>query len=241
MTSETAGRNRLTSIDMLRGLVLGIMALDHVRDMVTRPQSTDYAAAVDFASSGGLLFFTRFVSHLCAPTFILLAGVSAYLYGAVRQRSTGDVSWFLFTRGIWLVFIELTAINFAWAFNLHTMHVLQVIWAIGCSMIALSCLVWLPRVVIGAFGVMMIAAHNALDTVQPILSDASPIWVLLHMSGTIVIGNSVVYVIYSLIPWIGVMALGYAIGPYFVSPNPIAPGVSCKPAHSLCLPLSCSA
>ncbi len=218
-----ADRKRLTSIDMLRGLVLVIMALDHVRDMVTHPLSTDYSAAVDFAGSGVALFLTRWVTHICAPTFILLAGVSAALYGAMRQRSTGEVARFLLSRGLWLVFIELTVIQFGWAFNLRAMHILQVIWAIGCSMIVLSGLVWLPRIAIGAFGVVMIVAHNGLDSVQPLLSGASPFWVLLHMPGRLVIDTSVVLVIYPLIPWIGVMALGYAIGPYFVGPNPERP------------------
>ena len=109
--TESAGK-RLTLIDMLRGLVLVIMALDHIRDMVSRPLSTDYSAAVDFAGSGGALFFTRWVTHFCAPTFILLAGVSAFLYGAMRRRSTGEVARFLLSRGVWLVFIELTVIQF---------------------------------------------------------------------------------------------------------------------------------
>ena len=92
--STPARRNRLTSIDMLRGLVLVIMALDHTRDMVMRPLSTDYGAAVDFASSGAALFFTRLVTHLCAPTFVLLAGMSAYLYGATRKRPTVEIARF---------------------------------------------------------------------------------------------------------------------------------------------------
>jgi uncharacterized membrane protein len=219
-----AGRKRLTSIDMLRGVVMVIMALDHVRDMVTHPQSTDYSAAVDFTGSAGALFFTRWVTHICAPTFVLLAGVSAFLYGARRRRSTGEVALFLLSRGVWLVFIELTVVNFAWAFNLRAMPILQVIWAIGCSMIALAGLIWLPRIAIAAVGVVMIVAHNGLDRVQPLLSEASPAWVLLHISGPLTIsGTSVALVIYPLIPWIGVMALGYAIGSYFVGPNPARP------------------
>jgi len=215
---------RLTSIDMLRGLVMIIMALDHVRDMVTHPQSTDYSAAVDFAGSAGAWFFTRWVTHICAPTFVLLAGVSAFLYGAMRQRSIGEVARFLLSRGVWLIFIELTVVNFAWAFNLLTMHILQVIWAIGCSMIALSGLIWLPRIAIAAVGVVMIVAHNGLDRVQPLLSEATPAWVLLHIPGPLTInGTPVALVIYPLIPWIGVMALGYAIGSYFVGPNPARP------------------
>jgi uncharacterized membrane protein len=165
---------RLTSIDMLRGLVMIIMALDHVRDMVTHPQSKDYSAAVDFTGSAGALFFTRWVTHICAPTFVLLAGVSAFLYGARRRQSTGEVALFLLSRGVWLVFIELTVVNFAWAFNLRAMPILQVIWVIGCSMIALAGLIWLPRIAIAAVGVVMIVAHNGLDRVQPLLSEASP-------------------------------------------------------------------
>ena len=208
---------------MLRGLVLVIMALDHTRDMVMRPLSTDYGAAVDFASSGAALFFTRLVTHLCAPTFVLLAGVSAYLYGAARKRPTVEIARFLLSRGIWLVFIELTVIQFAWAFNLRTMHILQVIWAIGWSMIVLSALVWLPRIAIGAFGVLMIVTHNGLDSMQPLLSEASPLWVFFHIPGRLTIGTWDFLVIYPLIPWIGVMALGYAIGPYFVGENPERP------------------
>ncbi len=208
---------------MLRGLVLVIMALDHTRDMVMRPLSADYGAAVDFASSGAALFFTRLVTHLCAPTFVLLAGVSAYLYGASRKRPTVEITRFLLSRGIWLVFIELTVIQFAWAFNLRTMHILQVIWAIGWSMIVLSALVWLPRIAIGAFGALMLVTHNGLDSIQPLLSEASPLWVLFHIPGRLTIGTWDFLVIYPLIPWIGVMALGYAMGPYFVGENPERP------------------
>jgi uncharacterized membrane protein len=223
LETAPAKKNRITSIDMLRGLVLVIMALDHTRDMVMRPLSTDYGAAVDFASSGAALFFTRLVTHLCAPTFVLLAGVSAYLYGATRKRPTIEITRFLLSRGIWLVFIELTVIQFAWAFNLRTMHILQVIWAIGWSMIVLSALVWLPRIAIGAFGVLMIVTHNGLDSLQPLLSEASPLWVFFHIPGRLTIGTWDFLVIYPLIPWIGVMALGYAMGPYFVGENPERP------------------
>jgi len=219
-----ARKNRLTSIDMLRGIVLVIMALDHVRDMVTHPQSSDVSAALDFAGSSGALFFTRWITHFCAPTFVLLAGVSAFLYGATRQRSTGEIARFLASRGVWLVFIELTVIGFAWSFNLHSKPFLQVIWAIGWSMIALSALVWLPRAAIASFGVVMIVAHNGLDGVQPLLSEASPLWMLLHIPGTLTVsGTPVALIIYPLIPWIGVMALGYAIRPYFVGSNPERP------------------
>ncbi len=217
----SAGRNRLASIDMLRGFVMIIMVLDHVRDMVTHPHSTDYSAAVDYASSTAAWFFTRWITHICAPTFILLAGISAFLYGAVRRRSTGEAARFLATRGIWLIFIELTAVNFAWSFNVRTMPFLQVIWAIGWSMIALAGLVWLPRTAIAAIGIVMIAAHNGVDSLQSLLSDASAAWMFLHIPGVLNInGTPAAFVVYPLVPWIGVMAIGYAIGPYFVGINP---------------------
>ena len=119
--------------------------------------------------------------------------------------------------------IELTVVNFAWNFNLRGL-LLQVIWAIGCSMIALAGLIWLPRVAIAAVGAAMVLGHNALDGVQPPPSEASPLWLLLHIQGLLRIGGTpVAFVVYPLVPWIGVMALGYAIGPYFLGANPARP------------------
>lgn len=212
---------RLASIDMLRGLVMVLMALDHVRDMVAQP----LPASVDFAHAGGALFFTRWITHFCAPTFMLLAGVGAFLYGA-KGRRTGEIARFLLSRGLWLVLIELTVVGFAWNFNIgpQTRIGLQVIWAIGWSMVTLAGLVWLPRAAIAAVGGLMVLGHNLLDAVQPAAADASPVWVLLHIQGLLKInGTPVAFVVYPLIPWIGVMALGYALGPVFVRPNPERP------------------
>jgi uncharacterized membrane protein len=216
---------RLASIDMLRGFVMVIMALDHVRDMVTQPQPVLSAAQLqDFSDAGGALFFTRWVTHICAPTFILLAGTGSFLYGA-KGRSKGDVARFLLSRGAWLLVIELSVINFAWNFNLgpKMMIPLQVIWAIGWSMIALAGLVWLPRTVIAAVGVALVLGHNLLDRVQPLASGASAGWLLLHIQGPLRTGWPTIQVVYPLIPWTGVMALGYAMGPYFVAHNPERP------------------
>ena len=170
----TSARTRLDSIDILRGLVMIVMALDHTRD---------------FFANGGFnprdvadpaLFLTRWVTHFCAPTFIFLAGISAYLYGA-QGRSTADVSRFLVTRGIWLVLIEFTVVRLGWSFDLHFNYfVAQVIFAIGVSMVALAAFVHLPRQAIGVIGLAMIAGHNALDEIKAEqLGAAAPLWHLL--------------------------------------------------------------
>jgi uncharacterized membrane protein len=215
---------RLASIDMLRGFVMVIMALDHVRDMVTQPQGSDPSQYLDFSGAAGALFFTRWVTHICAPTFILLAGTGSFLYGA-KGRGKGEVARFLLSRGVWLVFIELSVVNFAWNFNLgpRMMVGLQVIWAIGWSMIALAGLIWLPRIGVAGAGVAMVLGHNLLDGVQPPASDASTVWLLLHIQGLLKIGGPHIEVVYPLVPWIGVMAIGYAMGPYFARPNPERP------------------
>jgi len=198
-----------------------LMALDHVRDMVTQPRS----AMLDFSEAEGLLFFTRWVTHFCAPTFVLLAGIGAFLYQA-RTGSPRAVTRFLLTRGLWLVMIELTVVSFAWNFNIGGRMVLplQVIWALGVSMIALAGLVWLPRVLVAVFGLTMVLGHNLLDAVQPALAEASPLWVLFHMQGPLeVSGTIVAFVGYPLVPWIGLMALGYVLGPVFAAPDPARP------------------
>jgi uncharacterized membrane protein len=200
-----------------------LMALDHVRDMLTVPPGASPSDAADFAAAGGLLFLTRWITHLCAPTFVLLAGLGAFLYGAAGRRGRSDVSQFLLSRGAWLVLIEITLVNFAWNFNLRGM-VLQVIWAIGWSMIALAGLIWLPRLALAAVGAAMVLGHNLLDAIQPPAPEASPLWLVLHIQGLLQIGGSpVAFVLYPLIPWIGVMAVGYAIGPWFLAPDPARP------------------
>ena len=212
---------RLASIDLLRGAVMILMALDHVRDMVTQPLAANAAAGLDFGGAPSALFFTRWVTHFCAPVFVLLAGVSAALYGLGRRRA--DVARFLATRGLWLVLVEVTVVIFAWKFHVGAPLILQVIWAIGVSMIALAALVWLPRTAIAALGAALILGHNALDPVQPAAGEASAAWLVLHVQGLMMPGGLPVLVAYPLVPWIGVMALGYALGPTFARPDPARP------------------
>jgi uncharacterized membrane protein len=207
--TQPSGRVRLDSIDLLRGLVMVLMALDHARDFFAsgsfNPRDVDDPA----------LFLTRWVTHFCAPVFVFLAGISAFLYGA-RGSTVREVSWFLLTRGLWLVLLEVTIVRFAWTFSVFPERVvLQVIWAIGISMIVLAGLIHLPRWAVGAVGIGMIAAHNLLDGVQPEqLGQFGWLWHVLHQPALLhPTADIAVFALYPLIPWTGVMAAGYALGP----------------------------
>jgi uncharacterized membrane protein len=201
-------RTRINSIDLLRGLVMVVMALDHTRDFF----GASGANPRDVADPA--LFLTRWLTHFCAPTFILLGGVSAYLYGA-RGRSTGEVSRFLLTRGLWLIVIELTVVRFGWRFNFTLdFFVFQVIWVLGASMVVLAALVYLPRWAIGTVAVAMIAGHNLLDSIHAqAFGSAAWVWNFLHQPALLKAQSGGVYPLYSLVPWVGVMAAGYALGP----------------------------
>jgi uncharacterized membrane protein len=207
--TEQAGRVRLDSIDLLRGLVMVLMVLDHTRDFFAagsfNPRDVNEPA----------LFLTRWITHFCAPVFVFLAGASAFLYGA-RGRTVGEVSRFLFTRGLMLVLLEVTIVRFAWTFSVFPdLVMLQVIWAIGVSMIAVAGLIHLPRWAIGAIGIGMITGHNLLDGIQAEqLGQLGWLWHVLHQPAFLHPTTDVaVFALYPLIPWVGVMAAGHALGP----------------------------
>src|SRR4029078_7039473 len=208
VTLDHGERARIGSVDTLRGPVMVIMALDYARDLftntwVTPPEVTE-----------PLLFLTRWVTHFCAPTFILLAGLSAFLYG--RGKSLGELSRFLLIRGLWLILLDLTLIKFGWRFELDPYRLgAGVIFVIGASMVALATLIWLPRWAIAGVSLIMIAGHNLLDSVKADeFGAASWAWHLLHEPGLVPLGHVVnLYFLYPLIPWIGVMAAGYLLGP----------------------------
>ncbi|TKJ86516.1 hypothetical protein PkoCFBP13504_07445 [Pseudomonas koreensis] len=206
---------RLLSIDALRGLVILFMLLDHVREtFLLHRQVSD---PMDIASTEPALFFSRTLAHLCAPVFVLLTGLSAWLFGE-KYAGKSDVSAFLFKRGLFLVLLEFTLVNFAWTFQLPPSVIyLQVIWAIGLSMIALSLLVWLPRWLLLTLSLMIIAGHNLLDTVHfPLESALHVPWAILHDRGWIDVSDTLrLRTSYPLLPWIGVIGLGYALGPWF--------------------------
>lgn len=211
---------RLESVDLLRGLVMALMALDHTRDFFHNAiyQGVD---PLNEGTGSIALFFTRWITHFCAPVFLFLAGTGAFL-SSTRGKSKGELSRFLITRGLWLVFLELTFIHWAgWSFAINLReHWGIVIWAIGWSMVALAGLIHLPLRAIAAFGIGMIALHNAFDGVKPEAFGAFGwLWQVLHAGGTFPLpGGATFGAGYPLIPWIGVMALGYSFGTVMLCP-----------------------
>lgn len=207
--------HRLLCIDALRGLVIVFMLLDHVREtFLLHRQVSD---PMDAASTDPWLFLSRTLAHLCAPVFVLLTGLSAYLYGEKHQGKAA-VSAFLFKRGLVLVLLEFTLVSLAWTLELPPKVIyLQVIWAIGLSMIALAGLVWLPRPLLVVIGVLIVAGHNLLDPLHFAAGSALHIpWAILHDRGWIEVADNLrLRTSYPLLPWIGVIALGYAMGPWF--------------------------
>lgn len=206
---------RIPTIDILRGLVIVLMLLDHVREtFFLHHQVSD---PMDIAQTPPDLFYSRLLAHLCAPVFIFLTGLSAWLY-ADRQGSMRAASGFLFKRGLLLVALEVTIINFAWTFIFPpTVIYLQVIWAIGCSMLALAALVWLPRPLLTTLGLLLVFGHNLLDGFHfgPDTFMHIP-WAILHDRGWLEFGDALrLRTSYPILPWIGVIALGFAAGPWF--------------------------
>lgn len=207
--------NRIESIDILRGLVMVIMALDHVRDYFN--YGSFFIDPTNVETTTPILFFTRFITHYCAPVFVFLAGTSAFLYG--RNKTKSQLSKFLLTRGIWLIFMEVVVNNLIWTFDLsYSFPILQVIWAIGFSMICLSFLIYLPYKWILVLGLVIIAGHNLLDGL--VMQGNSPeaiVWYLLHQNHTMVLGpDKMILFHYPVIPWIGLMALGYCLGQLYL-------------------------
>ncbi len=200
----TVKRARLESVDVVRGVIMIIMALDHTRDFFGQPGSPTNLATASVA-----LFLTRWITHFCAPVFFLLTGTGAWL--SLRKRSKAELSRFLFTRGLWLLFLELTLFRcLAVQFNFdYHITIINVLWALGWAMIVLSVLVYLPAWAVTTFGIVMIATHNLLDRID----SANPFWSILHSPNVIFSSpGHTIFVAYPLIPWVGVTAAGYGLG-----------------------------
>lgn len=216
-------RQRIDAIDLLRGIVMVIMMLDHTRDFVH--YSGYLFDPTDLTKTTVALFFTRWITHYCAPVFVFLAGTGAYLQFA-RGKSKAELSRFLVTRGLWLIVLEFTVVRLGASFSVdyRFLGMMQVIWVIGVSMIVLAALIHLPSSAIAAFGLGIIGLHNLLDRfhVEAWQGPASPVpgfgaklFMILHQSEAFpIVGfpSPVLFVLYPLIPWVGVMAAGYAFG-----------------------------
>jgi uncharacterized membrane protein len=202
-------RTRIESIDVGRGIIIILMALDHTHDFfgnfAVRP--------TDLTVTTAALFFTRWATHVCAPTFFLLTGVGARL--ALKRMSRLPLTRFLVSRGLWLIFLELVVMRFALQFNVdYQVTIITVLWALGWAMIALGAMIWLPGWAIFSVGALMIVGHNALDGIDPAaFGPLAPLWAILHVPSIVLnSGGHVVFVAYVLIPWIGVTAIGYTLG-----------------------------
>ena len=204
---------RLESVDLLRGLLMILMALDHTRDFF----SSANVDPTDPLTSWPALFFTRWITHLCAPGFIALAGTSVYLQRH-RGKTRPQLMKFLITRGCWLLFLELTLVDFGWFFK-WPIPFFQVIWAVGASMIVLAFLQWLPVAAVGAIGAAIVVCHNLLDPIQSSsLGRYANLWKLFHESGMLQYhGQTIGMAFYPVFAWIGVICLGYAFGPVVVA------------------------
>lgn len=200
---------RLESLDVLRGLVIAVMAIDHVRDYLSA--SAGIFDPTDLTRATPALFLTRWITHFCAPIFVFLAGLGSYL-ATQRGRTASQVSWFLLTRGLWLILLEVLVITpLGWSFQLDLALIrLQVIWVIGLSMILLSALCRFEATAVGLFGVAMIGAHNLLD------GSKEPVWRLLHgITFHEPLPGHRVASLYPLIPWVGVLMAGFGAGQWW--------------------------
>jgi uncharacterized membrane protein len=206
---------RVDAIDAVRGAVMVIMALDHVRDFIHRDAMS--ASPTDLATTTPALFLTRWVTHLCAPTFMFTAGLGAFLWWQ-RGKTRQQLSIFLLTRGLWLIVLEVTVMRLAYDFDVSQQYpiFLLVLWALGACMIGLAALIWLPVPVLTALSLAMIALHDCFDNVRAAqFGSVAPLWNLLHQPGAFLLGRATVIVGYPLVPWIAVMALGFCCGRLF--------------------------
>ncbi|MBK8323756.1 MAG: DUF1624 domain-containing protein [Betaproteobacteria bacterium] len=214
--ARPAARTRIEIIDMMRGLVMVVMLLDHVRE--TFYLHKQVADPMDAVTTDPAIFFSRLAAHFCAPMFVFLTGLSAWLYAHPASGGERPAGGFLAKRGLLLVFLEVTVVSFAWTGDLpmKTLY-LQVIWVIGLSMLALAALHRLPRGVLWAVGLALVFGHNLLTPIDFKPGEAGyPLWTILHDRGLLVADGPVkVKVSYPLLPWIGVIVLGWLAGPLF--------------------------
>jgi uncharacterized membrane protein len=218
MSNPLTDTKRITSVDLLRGIVMIIMALDHTRDFFHDKALVE--DPLNFATTTPLLFFTRWITHFCAPVFVFLSGTSAYLQSSRKTKK--ELSMFLIKRGLWLIFVELVIVQFIFTFDIYfTVFGLQVIWAIGISMVILGLLIWLPFEWLLVIGLLIVLGHNSLDFYEKAIPGPySWGYNLLHHFGFHALwGKHQLYIMYPFLPWTGLMILGYCLGKVLRNPD----------------------
>lgn len=208
-------QTRIYSIDLLRGIVMVIMALDHTRDFFHVTALTH--DPLDLTTTSPALFFTRWITHLCAPVFVFLSGTAAWFQSLRKPKK--ELSRFLFTRGLWLILVEVVIMSLAITFDItYSVYILQVIWAIGISMVFLSLLIWLPFPFILAIGLVIVVGHNLLDFVEARQQQPKGVWYnLLHRQASVSLTeDKQLLIYYPFLPWLGLMIMGYCFGRYYL-------------------------
>jgi uncharacterized membrane protein len=216
MDSFTKPSSRLSSIDALRGAVMIIMALDHIRDFFHVGAMS--FSPTDLTQTTPVLFFTRWITHFCLPVFMFAAGMGAFLFGQ-RNHTKGQLSRFLWTRGLWFIVLELTVMQLSYNFNLSLRFItlLLILWIFGICMIAMAALIYLPVRWLAALSVAVMVFHNCLDGIRATqFGSGAWGWNLLHQPGVFSVAGKLVLVSYPLVPWIAVMAAGFCCGQVFL-------------------------
>jgi uncharacterized membrane protein len=214
--AQEKNKPRLQSIDVLRGSVMVLMALDHVRDFFHR--SAALFSPTDLTRTTPVLFFTRWITHFCLPVFMFAAGMGAYIWWRRSGRSRSQLSRFLVTRGLWFILVELTVMQFAYNFDFSSRNLvlLLILWIFGLCMIVIAALIYMPLRWLAALSVAVIALHNCLGGIAAArFGSGAWVWNLIHQPGVIVLAGWQVLVTYTLLPWIAVMAAGFCFAQLF--------------------------
>jgi uncharacterized membrane protein len=220
MASAAQSTSRLGAIDALRGAVMIVMALDHTRDFFH--YSATHFSPTDLTQTTPVLFLTRWITHFCLPVFMFSAGMGAFLFGQ-RNRTKWQLSWFLFSRGIWFIFLELVVMQFSYDFTFSSqlIFLLLILWIFGVCMIALSVLVHIPVRLLAGLSIAAIVLHNLLDRINAASFGAAAwVWKLIHEPGIFTVAGRPVLTIYPILPWVAVMSAGYCFGRVFLLEKP---------------------
>lgn len=215
-SSKSFPHNRLTSLDALRGTVMVIMAIDHIRDFFDRYSMSN--SPTDLSQTSAIMFFTRWITHFCMPVFMFCAGAAGFLWWNRGNKTRGQLSWFLATRAVWFLALEVSIMNFAYSFNIsaHSLILLLVLYIFGACMLLMAALIHLPLRWLSVLSIVIIALHNLLDSYSASrFGNFAWAWRLLHEPGVIMLGNHPAFVVYPILPWIGVMGAGFCFAGLF--------------------------